>query len=363
MATTLLGPMLPVLASRGSLTDAAAGALFTAQFAGSLTATTVSSIVASRLGAPRALALGFALIAGGVCALGLVPASLGPAATVFYGLGLGLVLPLTNNVVAALAGRNAASALNLVNVAWGVGAMTWPLVVAAALAVDAPIATTTLAAAAIAMSALWGSGRFAATTASVAAFHDPHPNMMPRASLTGLYGVLILLYVGSEAAVSGWASEFARRMPGGGGLWTYAATAFWAAQTAGRLVAPLTIRRIGEVRLLGAGIAIGGLATLALASLAATAAQVIALAAVIGLALAPVFPLLWARVIRDVAPVQPAAVGPLFAAGGVGGAVLPWLVGFVSSAYGLGAGLTVPLTAMALMLVLLIAVPAPRGTR
>lgn len=361
MATTLLGPLLPVLAVRWSMTDAAAGALFTAQFAGSLTATTASSLLASRIGGARAMALGFALIAGGAGALGLVPAVLGPAATVLYGLGLGLVLPLTNNVVAALAGRNAASALNLVNVAWGVGAMTWPLVVAAALAVDARVATTMLAVAALVLSAVWGSSRFEAATASPATHESALPaNMSPRASVTGLYGMLILLYVGSETAVSGWASEFARRMPAGGGLWTYAATAFWAAQTTGRLLAPLSLRGIGESRLLVAGIAIGGLATLGLASLAATAAQVIGLTALIGLALAPVFPLLWARVIRDVAPVQPSAVGPLFAAGGVGGAVLPWLVGFVSSAHGLGAGLTVPLTAMALMLVLLTAVP-PRS--
>ena len=364
MATTLLGPMLPVLAVRWSMTDAAAGALFTAQFAGSLTATTASSVLASRIGVPRAMALGFALIAGGAGALGLVPASLGPAATVLYGLGLGLVLPLTNNAVAASAGGNAASALNLVNVAWGVGAMTWPLVVAAALAVDARVATTTLAAAALVVSALWGSGRFAAATASPTAHRTALPaSTSARESNAGLYGVLILLYVGSETAVSGWASEFARRMPAGGGLWTYAATAFWAAQTTGRLLAPLSIRHLGEGRLLGAGIAIGGLATLGLASLAATAAQVIGVSAVIGLALAPVFPLLWARVIREVAPVQPSAVGPLFAAGGVGGAVLPWLVGFVSSAYGLGAGLSVPLTAMALMFVLLTAVPARTDSR
>ena len=362
MATTLLGPMLPVLSVRWSMTDAAAGALFTAQFGGSLTATTASSMLASRMGGPRAMALGFALIAAGAGALGLVPASLGPAATVLYGLGLGLVLPLTNNVVAALAGGNAASALNLVNVAWGAGAMTWPLVVAAALAVDARVATTALAAAALVVSALWGSGRFAAATASPTAHQSTLP-ANPNPSSAGLYGVLILLYVGSETAVSGWASEFARRMPAGGGLWTYAATAFWAAQTTGRLLAPLSIRRFGEGRLLGAGIAIGGLATLGLASLAATAAQVIGVSAVIGLALAPVFPLLWARVIREVAPVQPSAVGPLFAAGGVGGAVLPWLVGFVSTAYGLGAGLTVPLTAMALMLVLLTAVPARNDSR
>ena len=362
MATTLLGPMLPVLSTRWSLSDTAAGALFTAQFAGSLTATTASSLLAARLGVTRTLTLGFALIAGGVGALAFVPASLGPAATVLYGLGLGLVLPLTNNVVAALAGPNAAAALNLVNVAWGIGAMSWPIVVTVALAVDPRGATTLLAAAALVVAALWGSGHFAAETGSAVSPTSDASGSRSRASLIGVYGVLILLYVGSETAVSGWASEFARRMPAEGLHWTYAATAFWAAQTLGRLVAPVTLRRLGEAALLGGGIATGCVATLAMAWLASTAAHVIGLAALVGIALAPVFPLLWARVIREVAPVQPSAVGPLFAAGGVGGAVLPWLVGFVSTGFGLAAGLIVPLSALALMLAVLLT-PVARAPR
>jgi fucose permease len=96
---------------------------------------------------------------------------------------------------------------------------------------------------------------------------------------------------------------------------------------------------------------------------ATTAAHVVAFAALIGAALAPVFPLLWARVIRDVAPVQPSAVGPLFAAGGVGGAVLPWLVGLVSSGHGLAAGLSVPLAALLVMLALRSMLPAPADAR
>jgi MFS transporter, FHS family, glucose/mannose:H+ symporter len=141
-------------------------------------------------------------------------------------------------------------------------------------------------------------------------------------------------------------------------LWTYAAGAFWAAQTAGRLIAPLSIRRLGESRLLTASLVGGCAASLAMASVATTAAQVIGIAALIGFALAPVFPLLWARVLRQVAPRQPSAIGPLFAAGGVGGAVLPWLVGLVSGRYGLDAGLFVPMAALAVMVALLALRPA-----
>ena len=74
-------------------------------------------------------------------------------------------------------------------------------------------------------------------------------------------------------------------------------------------------------------------------------------AALAGLGVAAIFPLLWAGVTRQVGPGRPAAVGPLFAAGGVGGAVLPWLVGLVSTAHGLGPGLLVPLAALLLLVV------------
>ncbi len=63
MATTLLGPLLPLLASRWALSDASAGALFTAQFSGQLTATTLSTLITARLGERRTLAIGFALVA------------------------------------------------------------------------------------------------------------------------------------------------------------------------------------------------------------------------------------------------------------------------------------------------------------
>ena len=353
MATTLLGPLLPLLSARWAMSDATAGALFSAQFAGTLTATSFSSLIAARLGAARALGIGFLLLALGIAAVGVVPASLAFVVTVAYGLGLGLVLPLTNNVVAALAGSRAASALSLVNVAWGAGAMTWPLVVRATMSADVWVATTLLATSAFLVAVAWGSGDFAAVSAIARPAASAAAATIARPSaLVALYGVLILLYVGSEAAISGWATEFARRMPGDGALWTYAATAFWGAQTAGRLAAPVSIRWIGERRLLGASLAVGCGATLAMVALVSSATQVIVVAAVTGFALAPVFPLLWAKVTHEIAPVWPAAVGPLFAAGGVGGAVLPWLVGVVSSGYSLGAGLLVPLTSLVLMALL-----------
>ncbi len=374
MATTLLGPLLPQLASRWALSDASAGALFTAQFFGQLTATTLSTFMTARVGERRTLAIGFLLVAVGVGAVGVVPASLRGLAVLTYGLGLGCVLPITNNMIAALSPARAASALSLVNVSWGVGAMTWPLVVDALAAVHQAGATTLLAVAALAIGTTWlalpataGHTKPATTTpttptsAKASAGRSSQSAAVP-AGVVASHGVLILLYVGAETAIGGWVAAFARRMADGQGAWAYAPTAFWTAQTAGRLLTPLALRRVTEPRLLVSSLVASVAAVLLLSGAATSAGGVIGASALAGLGVAAIFPLLWAGVIREVAPSRPAAVGPLFAAGGVGGAVLPWLVGVVSTMHGLGTGLLVPLSALLLMLVVMkvaVAVPGP----
>ena len=175
------------------------------------------------------------------------------------------------------------------------------------------------------------------------------------------HGALILLYVGSETAISGWVAAFARRMAGGQGAWAYAPTAFWTAQTAGRLLTPAGAAPGQRAPAPGVEPGCGRRRGSILSSAATSVGGVICASALAGLGVAAIFPLLWAGVTREVAPSRPAAVGPLFAAGGVGGAVLPWLVGVVSTEHGLGTGLLVPLLALLLMLLLTL-VPGPVKT-
>ena len=169
------------------------------------------------------------LVAVGVGAVGVVPASLRWPAVLTYGLGLGCVLPVTNNLVAALSPARAASALSLVNVSWGVGAMTWPLVVDALAGVHPAGPTTLLAVAALAVGATWVA--MSATIEAARPERDRRRRRGPAArcppASSASHGALILLYVGSEIAISGWVAAFARRMADGQGAWAYAPTAFW----------------------------------------------------------------------------------------------------------------------------------------
>jgi len=364
MATTLLGPVLPVLAARWRLTDAAAGVLFTTQFLSATTLTVLSSWIANRLGPGRALATGYVLVAIGTALLGVATHGLGLVATILYGGGLGLVLPLTNFVIAALRPQRAASALSLVNVSWGVGAVLWPLIVRTlAEGESVRVATSALAAGAGVMAAvLWAVAAARAglrrervapviTTAAAGAASTPYRHAV-------LIGLVIFLYVGTETALGGWAAEFARRMAAatrdpGASVWSYAPMAFWAAQTLGRLLAPLGLLAWGERRMLNASLATAAGAVAWLVFAADTAVGVVVGAAAAGLGLAAIFPLVLAGATRDIAPRLPGAMGPLFAAGGVGGAVIPWAVGIVSTGRdSLQSGLVVALGAIGGMVVL-----------
>jgi FHS family glucose/mannose:H+ symporter-like MFS transporter len=377
MATTLLGPILPALTERWNMSDVVAGSLFTAQFLSAMTATLVAPALAARTGARGALALGFSFLAVGIGTIGLAPHAIGVVATVVYGVGLGFVLPLTNIAVAAAQPDRAASALSLVNVSWGVGAVIWPIVVRSLGSADSVAPPTSILAMACAVMAIAcrlvvPRALLATSRAHGGADHGeakaPPPQVLvqvevdvepthARSGLAGralLLGTLIFLYVGTENAVAGWVAEFARRMVAGATTtWALAPTAFWAALTTGRLLAAMVVRRVTESALIRGGLVLATLGVVAITFAASTPGGIIAGAAATGLGLSAIFPLLWALVTRSVGALAPGAAGPLYAAGGLGGAVMPWVVGAVSSAVGdLRAGLAVPLGALLVLLAL-----------
>jgi MFS transporter, FHS family, glucose/mannose:H+ symporter len=367
MATTLLGPILPALTTRWGMSDVVAGSLFTAQFLSSMTATLIAPGLAARIGARGAIALGFSLLAMGTFTIGLASHSIGVVATVIYGLGLGFVLPLTNIAIAALRPNRAASALSLVNVSWGVGAVIWPMIVRSFGTVDSvavPMAALGISCALMALvcalaipATLRSAARrvepVAADRAETGGAQAPPPQLQGAGErgLVGravLFGTLIFLYVGTENAVAGWVAEFARRMVAGASTaWALAPTAFWAALTTGRLLATVALKRVSESVLIRSGLALAATGVLVIIFATSTQKGVIAGAAATGLGLSAIFPLLWALVTRSISALAPAAAGPLYASGGFGGAVMPWVVGAVSSAAGdLRAGLAVPLVAL-----------------
>ncbi len=353
VVTTLLGPLLPTLAARWSLADAQVGALFGAQFVGSLAGSSVVARVLAATGLVRTILLGLCLCALGVTGLAWAGFWAGLGTVFVFGFGLGLTGPGFNLWVTEAQAERRAAALSLLNMAWAVGATSAPPVVALLSRLGSPHAflpSLALLLLSVAIG-LAGAARVPAMTDApvptpvvARVGREPNGQML-------LFAAVFFIYVGIENAIGGWAAMSAKRLSSGeGALAAAVPSLFWGALVLGRGLAPLALRRHDETLV--------GLAALSLAAagtgglLAARSALDVGLAVTAaGLGLAPVFPLTLALLARALGARAAAATGPMFALGACGGALVPWAVGAVSTGVGsLQAGLAVTLAgALALL--------------
>ena len=113
IVTTLLGPILPILISRWSLSDERAGIFFICQFGTSLAGVASVSALIPRFGYKVTLAAGYSIVAIGIAGLNSPHHVGGLIAACLYGYGLGLVLPASNLWVTEVAGSRRVAALSL----------------------------------------------------------------------------------------------------------------------------------------------------------------------------------------------------------------------------------------------------------
>jgi fucose permease len=238
--------------------------------------------------------------------------------------------------VARLDAHRAAAALGALNLAWGLGATSWPLAVAAV----GPLTGVWMALMILCVPLAIVGVRIAGIALPPSAKAPGDESSFRSATMLriALFGLLLVLYGGTEAALGGWMAEHTRRVVGAMQTvqWEFAATAFWGGLVAGRAAVALSLtrQREGVAALVGLILASASVLVLLLApkELAITMA-----AALAGIGLAPVFPVTVAALSREMSP---RIGGPLIALGGLGGATIPWLVGEVSDRAGsLDAGL------------------------
>jgi fucose permease len=131
----------------------------------------------------------------------------------------------------------------------------------------------------------------------------------------------------------------------------------------GRGLAPAVLRYVTEARIVMGGLvltSLGGVGLLAASSLDA----VLAWAALAGFGLAAIYPIQVAWISPTFGAASARLAGRIFAMGALGGATLPWAVGYLSTAFGgLKAGLVAPLAGSVLMIALLIFSPPPSARR
>ena len=357
--TVLLGPLLPLLASKWHISDQAAGSLFTAQFLGSMFGTLISGRLVRSLGFGKTLSGGYALMAVYVFGVWMAPWPWLVILTAVNGIGLGLVIPSTNMVVSDHFAQRRASALNLINLSWSIGAIICPVALAFAKRADHLQGALNLLGALTAVSAAT-----VVTDRSVRIVAATRSRLEFRSVPFGVLAALFFLYIGTEGAVAGWLATYAKRaLASSTLLWMSAPSFFWGAMMAGRACAPLILRRTGERTLVIAGLVISfsGVAGILIGG---SSAVLLISAAVCGLGMCTVFPIFIAMVSHYFEDAATHVSAYMFASAALGGAVLPWAVGAVSSKTGeLQLGLFVPLIGVVLQFILVFTLRDGRAAR
>jgi MFS transporter, FHS family, glucose/mannose:H+ symporter len=352
VATTIVGPMLPVFIQRWSLDDGQAGLFSSIQFLAALGGTIASTMAASLWGYRPALVVGYVLIGGGLATLNSSSHETALAATAAFGLGYGLITPGSNLFVAELGGAKSASLLNLLNFSWGAGAMACSPLIALALKRNGlPILLESFA-------VCGGVIVLGLLFVSIEGHKQDHDSSMATASspaiglhITIAMAALFFIYVAMENGIGIWSAEYAKRLAHGiTAATTLAPMFFYAGLTSGRASAPLVLRLHAERKIvLGALSLAAGATALLITSRSLPLASVAVFLA--GLGCASIYPIYIAWLSRWYGPRAKKIGGVLFALASLGGSAGPGLIGAVSKYSGsLRIGLLVPFTSAMIMI-------------
>lgn len=330
VATTMLGPMLPILAAQWKLTDRQLGALFVAQFCGGFAGAIASTALIRRTSTHFTVRAGLLLTAAGIACVPWPSVWAVRGGIALYGIGIGLATPSISVGVCEVFRSQPARALNLLNFCWAIGAILAPgMILRLALHSSLGLRGTLLAASAILLAASWVIPAINATGSRGTTTTDFNARDL---GLIISAGMLIFAYVGVENGVAGWLPTFVLRMhglsPEKGALLQ---GSFWTALLIGRFLTVLFICRGTEHRFLKSAILMVTMGTAAMLFCRGTV-WLFASVIFIGAGCAPIFPTTIAVLSQQFSKESLEKLGWIFAAGGLGGAVLPFFIGTLSHA-------------------------------
>ena len=193
---------------------------------------------------------------------------LGLASVAAYGLGLGLIIPSDNLLIAEISSgqfghrsrvQPSASAVSLLNFFWGVGAVFCSLMVAWTAAHRLlPFFLGAVALFLILLALAMRNLPFPAAAKSSESPASSSWREMAKTPAIWFFAAVFFLYPGAETAVGGWIGPYVSRLGSRGAAMASMMPAFfWSALTVGRALATAFLRHFSERRVLRAGCAAG----------------------------------------------------------------------------------------------------------
>jgi len=345
--TAAIGPLLPDLAKINGASLTEIGLLFTGLFLGAVVSQFVAGPIADRTGRKPVFLFGIVVMAAATVGLttsrnvGLTLAFALP-----WGVGLGATELAANVLIAELYAERSVSALNLLNVFFGLGAFAGPALVSLSVAwwhtgMPALWMGAAVLLIPVPFVARLTEDRAAALAASGAASVGDAGRARPvyRSPFLWVFGAALLVYVGTEQMVGGWATVYmARTTALAISSAALVASGFWIAFTFGRIAAAAVGARLAPKVVLAASLAVATAGVLVVSLTTGNIALSIAGFLLTGFGFGPIYPTAIAIVGRFFVGATGKAIGTAGALGSVGGMVLPFLDGVFIGRLGPAAG-------------------------
>lgn len=348
----LKGPLLPELLRSGEYTYAQGGTIVFAAYLGFILATLAAGVIADAFSNRVVLLLAAICLCVGSLGIGLTDSYFGLILFIgVTGLGLGAIELGANGLMVELHSENRGRYLNLLATFHGIGSLLVPLYAAALISAGTTwqqiySSSIFLAIPLLVLFGLRARGREpdensrAIVAREAAAETKPSWSAFFRVGFTGrmnCYYALIAAYVAVELSVAAWLMEFLQQERGmSASTSSFYLSGFFVLLMLGRLLGAFIVEGLDYT--LAVFIALLG-ASLCLAGGLFGPDRLAFLLAASGFFMSIVFPTVTAAVTRLHLENTGRILGILFACGGVGGALGPWIVGVVSEAAGLKLGL------------------------
>lgn len=334
IVNTFLGPILPHLAEKWTITDTESGYFLAAQSLGGMVGTIASSFLFSRLSSRLILLVGFAFIALSLLGISSNIWEIGLISSLVSGVAIGLVIPTTTLIVSQTAKENRAAAINILNFFWAFGAILSPLLF---FKLDSQtqlnfLLIALMLACAIFFIILFRQNNFRLTGDGAKKSLLRWTEKLFLLSSAWLFAVTIFLQIGVEISMLGWLATYSKRLTVSD-WWLLVPALYWTGFLLSRVISSFYLRQFSEKSLI-----LLGLSLVIFGQILIISASEINLAAVgailVGFGTAPIFPTIIALVSAKFEKKAPELVSYMFLFAGLSGMIFSWLIGFTASATG-----------------------------
>jgi fucose permease len=350
---TIIGASLPKLISDFSWQYGIAGAVIAASSAAFAGASMASGFFISRLGPKATIAIGAAIITAGLAFFAAWPsAGVNFALNLLIGAGQGLLEPAVNwSVLRMNRGEGNGRSMTFMHAAFAIGAVAGPAIVGILIGLGV---SWTLVYRCIAM--LFGIlalvclglpfGRLSEGVSKTTAAKAPKATSVTRTLLFWLGSAVFLLYVGTELGISTWIAEYSVSiLQSDPARASVMVSLFWFGILAGRIASPLVYRGKQQNLLVSSAfllaLSIVALCILGFANLAPSRGLEISASVLVllsGLGCSVIYPVAMSLIGAAFPSSEAQIVAAAVASGGIGLLVFPFVMSWISQAWGIKVG-------------------------